>query len=77
MARPHSAMILPVALLSASDAARYLGIGTTSLRSLNLPRKKLGGRRLYHVNDLNDFVESLPYENEEAENEETGWEDVA
>ena len=67
----------PVALLSAADAAYYLGVGTTTLRSLGLPRKKLGRKRLYVITDLDEFVDSLPYDIEEAENAETGWEDVA
>ena len=68
---------LPVALLSESDAARFLGIGKSNLRSLGLPRKKLGARRLYYIDDLMEFVDSLPYDCEEEENAETGWEDVA
>lgn len=67
----------PIALFSETDAARFLGIGRSNLRSLALPRKKLGARRLYHIDDLIEFVDSLPYDGEEDENAETGWEDVA
>lgn len=77
MNQPVSIPTLPVALLSEPDAARYLAIGKTNLRNLGLPRKVLGARRLYHVHDLDEFVNALPYESEDAEDAETGWEDVA
>ncbi len=77
MTKPIPISARPVALLSETDAAYYLGIGKTNLRSLGLPRKKLGSRRLYHVNDLDEFANSLPYDGEEMDHAETGWEDVA
>lgn len=67
----------PFGLLSESDAASFLGIGRTKLRTLGLKRKILGGRKLYPVSDLKEYVDLLPYEGEEAENVDTGWEDVA
>ena len=53
--------ILP-ALLGEVDAARYLGIGTTTLRGLGIKRRMLGGRRLYDRRDLDAFADALPYE---------------
>ena len=55
--------LLP-ALLGEIDAARYLGIGTTTLRGLGIKRKELGGRRLYDRRDLDAFADALPYEGE-------------
>ncbi len=52
------------ALLGEDDAARYLGIGKTTLRGLGLKRRKLGGRRLYDRRDLDAFADALPYEGE-------------
>ena len=57
------APVLP-ALLSETDAARYLGVSTGTLRKLDLPRKVLGARRLYHRHDLDAFADDLPYEGE-------------
>ncbi len=54
------------ALLGEVDAARYLGIGTTTLRGLGLKRRVLGGRRLYDRRDLDAFADALPYEGEGA-----------
>lgn len=55
--------ILP-ALLGEADAARYLGIGRTTLRRLGLKRRALGDRRLYDRRDLDAFADALPYEGE-------------
>lgn len=55
-------------LLSATDAAAYLGISVTTLRGLSFRRKVLGARRLYAREDLDAFVDSLPSEGEESEN---------
>ncbi len=70
-------MILPAplipALLGETDAARYLGIGTTTLRGLAIKRRKLGGRRLYDRRDLDAFADSLPYEGEVERDEAEEW----
>ena len=57
--------LLP-ALLGEFDAARYLGIGKTTLRRLGIRRRRLGGRLLYDRRDLDAFADSLPYEGEGA-----------
>lgn len=55
---------LPRGLLSESDAAKWLGICSTTLRTLSIPRRALGRRRLYDVRDLEAARDNLPYENE-------------
>ena len=50
----------PQALFGAKDAARYLGISETKLRSLGLPRKVLDGRKLYHKPVLDEYIDRLP-----------------
>ena len=57
-------LILP-SLLGEHDAAKYLGISKSTLRTLGISRRKLGGRRLYDRRDLETYVDSLPYENED------------
>ena len=55
-------------LLGERAAAEYLGIGPTYLRSLGLPRRVLGARRLYDVADLEAFADALPYEGDSGGN---------
>jgi len=56
------------ALLNERDACAFLGrISETKLRELGLPRRKLGRRRLYDRRDLEAYVDSLPYDGEEAQ----------
>lgn len=54
------------ALFSEEDAAAYLGISKSMLRSLGMRRKKMGRRRLYVRADLDDFWQDLPYEGHEV-----------
>lgn len=54
-------------LMSAPEAARYLGLSETTLRGLGLPRRELGKRRLYDRYDLEAFANSLRYDAEEAD----------
>ncbi|MGP3699170.1 helix-turn-helix domain-containing protein [Rhodobacter sp. NSM] len=56
-------------LLGAAEAAAYLGISATTLRGLDLPRRILGGRRLYDRLDLDAFASALPVEGEQRESE--------
>lgn len=56
--------ILLPGLLTESGAAAYLGISPSKLRELGLPRRQLGRRRLYDRRDLENYIDSLPYENE-------------
>lgn len=60
-------------LMPAPAAAHYLGISTTKLRTLPIPRRIMDGNRLYHVTDLDDYADALPMENE-SEGED--WDDV-
>ena len=53
------------ALLGEKDAAFFLGIGETKLRTLGISRRKLGGRRLYDRRDLEAYIDSLAYEGED------------
>ena len=56
------------ALLNEKDACAFLGrISETKLRELGISRRKLGRRRLYDRRDLEAYVESLPYEDEDNE----------
>ena len=63
MSQPSRLACTP-ALLSERDAAHYLGISPSKLRSLGLPRRKLDGRRLYDRVDLDAYVSTLPYDTE-------------
>lgn len=54
-------------LMAAPEAARYIGISETMLRSLGLPRRVLGGRRLYDRYDLEAFVNAMQYDGEQIE----------
>jgi hypothetical protein len=54
-------------LLGQDEAARYLAISATTLRSLGIPRRVLGARRLYDRIDLDRFAADLPYEGQESE----------
>lgn len=49
-------------LLDSHEAAHYLGISPSKLRTLPLPRKLADGKRLYERADLDEYADSLPYE---------------
>lgn len=51
-------------MLSSADAAAYLGVSETTLRSLPIPRKVYGVRRLYMRVDLEAYAKDLPYESD-------------
>jgi len=53
-------------LLPAPQAAAYLGVSPTTLRGLAIPRRVLGGKRLYDRLDLDAFASDLPTEGEDA-----------
>lgn len=57
----HTLRCQPI-LLGERDAAGYLGISVSKLRMMKFPRRVLGSRRLYDRQDLDDFVNELPYE---------------
>lgn len=55
-------------LMPAPAAAAYIGVSETRLRELGIPRRVLGARRLYERADLDDYIDSLPYEGQEEVN---------
>ncbi|MFG6083889.1 helix-turn-helix domain-containing protein [Paracoccus litorisediminis] len=57
-------------MLSANDAAAYLGISETTLRGLPIPRKCHGSRRLYLRADLEAYAKDLPYEGDQIDSQE-------
>ena len=52
----------PPLLMPAPQAAHYLGVSESTLRTLDLPRRTLGAKRLYDRRDLDAYADSLPYE---------------
>lgn len=66
MAHP---ILLP-GLLREASAAAFLGISESKLRTLRLPRRKLGSKRLYDRRDLEAYIDSLPYEGEDQEGDD-------
>ncbi|WP_232844871.1 helix-turn-helix domain-containing protein [Paracoccus onubensis] len=55
-------------LLPSPQAAAYLGVSETTLRGLNIPRKVLGGKRLYDRLALDEYASGLPDEGENRRN---------
>lgn len=55
-------LTFPPRLLSSAKAAAYLGISETTLRTLGLPRRILGTRRLYDRYELDAFADGLEAE---------------
>lgn len=51
-------------LLPSPQAAAYLGVSTTKLRSMPIPRKVLDGKRLYDRLDLDAYADALMNEGE-------------
>ncbi|CUH66857.1 hypothetical protein TG4357_02680 [Thalassovita gelatinovora] len=49
-------------LMQAAQAAQYLGVSQSTLRTLPIPRKERGGNRLYDRFDLDAYADGLPYE---------------
>ena len=62
-----SVPILP-RLLKASQAAVYLGISPSKLLTLPISRRLAGGNRLYDRNDLDEWADSIPYEQNNGTN---------
>jgi hypothetical protein len=58
----RAALSYPPRLLPAAEAAAYLGISASTLRALPIPRRILGGRKLYDRIDLEAYASSLPTE---------------
>ena len=59
------------ALMGEGDAAFYIGVSASTLRSLAIPRRVLGKRRLYDRRDLDTFRDALPYEGEDKPEQNT------
>lgn len=55
----------PPRLMPAPVAARYIGVSESTLRDLQLPRRKLGAKRLYDKADLDAYADHLPYDQQE------------
>lgn len=51
-------------LLPAAEAAAYLGVSPSTLRGLAIPRRVLGGKRVFDRLDLDLYASGLPYEGE-------------
>lgn len=54
-------------LMGVADAALYIGVSQTTLRSLPIPKKRLGARVLYHRFDLEAYAAELNIANEKIE----------
>ena len=55
--------------MPAPQAAHYIGVSVSKLRTLPIARRILGGKRVYDKADLDAYADSLPYEGEQ----EDGW----
>ena len=55
----------PPRLMPAPVAAHYLGVSESTLRTLSLPRRQLGAKRVYDKADLDAFADTLPYDGQE------------
>ena len=55
-------------LMPAPAAAHYLGVSESKLRELDIPRRALGAKRLYHIADLDAYADALPIEGEAEAN---------
>lgn len=72
MTAPRPFRIQP-RLMGEEDAATFLGISRTTLRALGLPRRILGGRKLYDVIDLDAYASSLPTEGDGTCEADRAW----
>lgn len=54
----------PPRLMPAPQAAHYLGVSESTLRTLSIERRILGAKRLYDKRDLDAFADSLATEGE-------------
>jgi len=53
--------------MPAPQAAHYLGVSESTLRTLDLPRRVVGAKRLFDRLDLDAFADSLATEGAAAE----------
>ncbi len=69
MTSPRHPITFAPRLMSPVDAAQYLGISAGLLRTLGLPRKRIGERRVvYDRLDLDAYASNLPTEGESEAN---------
>ncbi|AZB54755.1 DNA-binding protein [Cereibacter sphaeroides] len=68
MSKANANIAFAPRLLPAPQAAAYLGVSATTLRNLPIPRKVLGGKRLYDRLELEAYADSLTTEGEERGN---------
>ncbi|MEM9578261.1 MAG: DNA-binding protein [Pseudomonadota bacterium] len=54
----------PPRLMPGPQAAHYLGVSESKLRTLEIPRRVLDGKRVYHINDLIAYADSLQFDGE-------------
>ena len=54
--------------MPAPQAAHYLGVSESTLRTIDLPRKTVGSKKMHDKFDLDQWVDTLPYDNEQPEN---------
>ena len=64
----RSALEFVPRLLPAPEAARYLGVSESTLRTLGIARRVLGSKRLYDRLALDAYASDLPTEGESEEN---------
>lgn len=64
----HMAITFLPRLMAAPQAAAYLGISESKLRTLTIARKELDGKKLYERADLDDYADRLRYEGEAGGN---------
>ena len=62
-------------LLSANEAAAYIGVSASTLRALPIPRKVMGGRRLFDRLDLDAYANDLPYEGQGDDDGVAAWDE--
>jgi hypothetical protein len=60
-------LAFPPRLMAAPEAAQYIGVSTSTLRTLGLPRRILGAKRLFDRLDLDAFASALPVEGDDGE----------
>ncbi len=67
---PTKSAVTPL-LMPAPVAAQYIGVSVSTLRTLEIPRRMLGAKRLYDRRDLDAYANDLPYDVED--DEPNGW----
>lgn len=59
MAATHD---FPPRLMPLAAAARYIGVSTSTLRKLDIPRKLVIEKPVYDKSDLDAYADGIPYE---------------